>query len=164
MWKKQADGSFRVILDIGVQPPGEVRVRARLRPRCEPGHRESAGVSSRSRAHAARGGQGVLGRGRQGRRRRRVRPVMHPQARLHRNGIQPLTSRDDAAKWLASQVKAMTSEPLKSETGASGDLGYTWGKATVTGTDDKPVDGYYVRLWTFDAGKGWLLVADITPA
>ena len=89
---------------------------------------------------------------------------MHPQGRLHRNGVQPLTSRDDAAKWLASQVKGMTSEPMKSETGASGDLGYTWGKATVTAADGKPVDGYYVRLWTFDSGTGWQLVADITPA
>lgn len=164
VWKKQADGSFRVILDIGVQPPGEVAfapgfVRAPSRAAgTPPASRQDAerrlleADQAFSAALAKDGAATAFGR------------VMHPQGRLHRNGVQPMTSRAEAAKWLAAQVTSMTSEPMRSETGASGDLGYTWGKTTVTGTDGKPVDGYYVRLWTFDAGKGWQLVADITPA
>ena len=70
-------------------------------------------------------------------------------------------TRDEAAAWLMAHAKAMTSEPLKSETGASGDLGYTWGKMTVTGADGKAVDGYYVRLWTLGDGNRWQLVADV---
>jgi ketosteroid isomerase-like protein len=164
VWKKQADGRFLVILDIGVQPPGEVAfapgfVRAPSR---------AAGTPSWSRSEAERtlldadkafaaaiGRDGAAAA---------FRTVMHPQGRLHRNGFQPLTSRDDAATWLANQVKAMTSTPMKSETGASGDLGYTWGRTTITGTNGKSVDGYYVRLWTLGAGDRWQLVADITPA
>ena len=92
------------------------------------------------------------------------RAVMHPQGRLHRNGALPMTSRDEAAAWLEANVKAMTSEPMKSETGASGDLGYTWGKMTLTGADGKPQSGYYVRVWTLGDGNRWQLVADITPA
>ena len=92
------------------------------------------------------------------------RSVLHSGARLHRNGTLPLTSRDAAVAWLTSNVKAMTSEPIKSETGASGDLGYTWGKAVVTGHDGKATPGYYVRVWTLGAGSRWQLVADITPA
>lgn len=164
VWKKQADGSFRVILDIGVQPPGEVAfapgfVRAPSRaagtPPASRGDAERTLLEADkafSAAIAKDGAAAAFGR------------VMHPQGRLHRNGFQPMTSRDEAAKWMAAQVKGMTSEPIKSETGASGDLGYTWGKTTVTGADGKPADGYYVRLWTFDAAKGWQLVADITPA
>ena len=92
------------------------------------------------------------------------RSVLHSGARLHRNGVLPLTSRDAAVAWLASNVTTMTSEPMKSETGASGDLGYTWGKAVVTGADGKATPGYYVRVWTVGPGGRWQLVADITPA
>lgn len=164
VWKKQADGSFRVILDIGVQPPGEVAfapgfVRAPSRAAGSPPSSRAEAERTLleadkvfSTAIAAKGAAVAFD------------AVMHPQGRVHRNGVQPMTSRDDATRWLRAQVTAMTSEPLKAETGASGDLGYTWGKATVTGTDGKPVDGYYVRLWTFDAARGWQLVADITPA
>jgi ketosteroid isomerase-like protein len=164
VWKKQADGSFRVILDIGVQPPGEgpfapgfVRAPSRATGTPAPTRAQaeqtlleadktfSAGIAKDGAAAA-------------------FRAVMHPDARLHRNGVLPMTSRDQAAQWLGAQVKSMTSEPIKSETGASGDLGYTWGKTTITGPDGKPVEGYYVRLWTLGAGNRWQLVADITPA
>ena len=164
VWKKQADGGFRVILDIGIQPPGEVAFapgfarapsRATGRPAPTRTEAEQSLIEADKALSAAIASDGAAAA---------FRAVMHPGARLHRNGFQPMTSRDEAATWLTAQVKGMTSEPLKSETGVSGDLGYTWGKATVTGTDGKPADGYYVRLWTVGPGNRWQLVADITPA
>lgn len=164
VWKKQPDGSFRVILDIGVQPPSEVPfapgfVRAATRaagtPPATRAEAEQSLLEADKALSAAISKDGAAAA---------FRSAMHPAARLHRNGFLPMTSRDEAAKWLAAQVKAMTSEPLKGETGASGDLGYTWGRATTTGADGKAVDGYYVRLWTLGASNRWQLVADITPA
>jgi ketosteroid isomerase-like protein len=163
VWKKQADGSFRVILDVGVQPPSEVPfapgfVRAPARATGTAGARAQAEASlldadkAFSAALAKDGAASAF------------RAVMHPQGRLHRNGVLPMTSRDEAARWLEGNVKAMTSEPMKSETGASGDLGYTWGKVTLTGPDGKPQSGYYVRVWTLGAANRWQLVADVTPA
>jgi ketosteroid isomerase-like protein len=164
VWKKQADGTFKVILDIGIRPPSEVPfapgfVRA-------PGQATGSPRGSRTDAErrlleadkafsAAIADQGAASA---------FRGVMHAGGRLHRNGFLPLTTRDAAAAWLESNVKTMTSEPMKSETGASGDLGYTWGKAVVTGADGKPNTGYYVRLWTLGKGARWQLVADLTPA
>jgi ketosteroid isomerase-like protein len=86
---------------------------------------------------------------------------MHDAVRVHRNGVLPMTSRDEAIKWLAASVKAMSSAPEKSEASAAGDLGYTWGKATVTGQDGQARSGYYVRVWTRRADGGWQLAADI---
>ena len=164
VWKKQADGTFKVILDIGIRPPAEVPfapgfVRSPAQAAGKPAAMRteaerslldadrafSAALASRSAADA-------------------FRSVLHGGARLHRNGALPLTSRDAAVAWLASNVTTMTSEPMKSETGASGDLGYTWGKAVVTGADGKATPGYYVRVWTVGPGGRWQLVADITPA
>lgn len=164
VWKKQADGTFKVILDIGIQPPSEVPfapglVRA-------PG--QATGAPRGSRADAERGlldadkafSAAIAEKGAAS----AFRAVMHAGGRLHRNGVLPLTTRDTAAAWLDSNVKTMTSEPMKSETGAAGDLGYTWGKAVVTGADGKAATGYYVRLWTLGKDGRWQLVADLTPA
>lgn len=163
VWKKQADGTFRVVLDIGIQPPGEVpfapgfvRAPARAASRAASRAEAESSLLEADRAFSsaiAREGAAAA-----------FRAVMHPQGRLHRNGALPMTSRDEAATWLEANVRAMTSEPVKSETGASGDLGYTWGKVTLTGAEGKPVNGYYVRVWTLGAGDRWQLVADITPA
>jgi len=164
VWKKQPDGRYRVILDVGIQPPGEVPfapgfVRSAARAtgtlagsRAEAEQRLLDADTAFSLAIARDGAASAF------------RVVMHPAARLHRNGALPMTTRDEAVQYLEAHVKAMTSEPLKSETSASGDLGYTWGKATVTGSDGKAVPGYYVRVWTLGAGNRWQLVADITPA
>ena len=164
VWKKQADGTFKVILDIGIRPPSEVPFA--------PGFVRAPGLAARkftgSRADAERSlleadkafSAAIAGRGAAS----AFRAVMHAGARLHRNGVLPLTTRDAAAAWLESNVKTMTSEPMKSETGASGDLGYTWGKAVVAGADGKPNPGYYVRVWTLGDGGRWQLVADLTPA
>jgi ketosteroid isomerase-like protein len=163
VWKKQADGTFRVILDIGIQPPSEVPfapgfVRAPARATGKAGSRAEAEASLLEADKAFSSAIGKDGAS------SAFRAVMHPQGRLHRNGALPMTSRDEAGKWLEANVKAMTSEPEKSETGASGDLGYTWGKMTLTGADGKPVNGYYVRVWTLGPSNRWQLVADITPA
>jgi ketosteroid isomerase-like protein len=163
VWKKQADGTFKVILDIGIRPPAEVPfapgfVRAQARASGKPASTRTE--AERTLLDADRAFSAALAQGAP----EAFRSALHSSARLHRNGVLPLTSRDAAVAWLASNVTAMTSEPMKSETGASGDLGYTWGKAVVTGMDGKAVPGYYVRVWTLGPNSRWQLVADITPA
>ncbi|MEZ5288321.1 MAG: hypothetical protein R2712_26665 [Vicinamibacterales bacterium] len=123
VWKKQADGRFRVILDAGVQPPGEVPfapgfVRAPGRAAEVPaGSREDA---ERSLLDADRALAAAMARDGAA---DAFAAVLHAGARLHRNGVLPPTSRDAAVAWLRAHVASQTSEPRKSETGASGDLG-----------------------------------------
>lgn len=161
VWKKQADGSFKVILDEGTNPPGEVpfapgfvRSNATARPfTARPDEAAEASLMAADRALgeaiAARGAASAFGE------------VMHDAVRVHRNGVLPMTGRDEAVKWLDTSVKAMSSAPEKSETSAAGDLGYTWGQATVTGRDGQARTGYYVRVWTRRADGGWQLAADV---
>lgn len=164
VWKKQADGAFKVILDVGIQPPGEVPfapgfvrapARAALRPAETPTTADAslrAADEALGRALATRGAAAAF------------EQAMHPFGRLHRNGALPLTSREAAVAWLAAHVSAMTSTPVKAESATAGDLGYTWGSVRVTAVDGTVTDGYYVRLWTRGADGRWHLAADITPA
>lgn len=160
VWKKQANGAYRVILDIGSAQPGK--------PLFADGFVRSAalaaykGHDTRTAAEAsllaadkafgaaiAKNAPDAYG------------ATMHAAARLHRTGYLSMTTRDAAAGWIRDHVKRMTSEPMKSETSASRDLGYTWGRFSVTSAEPKDYKGYYLRVWTRRANGSWQLVADI---
>jgi ketosteroid isomerase-like protein len=86
--------------------------------------------------------------------------VMHASSRLYRNGLLPMT-RDAAVEWLAREVVAMSSEPMKVESAQSGDLGYTWGKYTAKGSTAS-TSSYYIRVWGRKQDGSWQLISDIT--
>jgi ketosteroid isomerase-like protein len=162
VWKKQADGTFRVILDVGARPPSEAPFAPGLVRSPARAARTARGKAEAERTllEADRALGQAIGQHGPG---PAFKAVLHDGARVHRNGVLPMTTRDAAVAWFTSNVKAMTSETMKSETGASGDLGYTWGKVQVTSADGKVQAGYYVRVWTVKADGGWQLVADVIP-
>ena len=73
-----------------------------------------------------------------------------------------MASRNAAVAWMRGALSAMSSEPLKSETSAARDLGYTWGRFTESPRTGAALSGYYVRVWTRRADGTWQLAADIT--
>lgn len=162
VWKKQANGEYRVILDIGSSFPGK--------PEFPPSFVRSAAVAaytgSDSRAAAEASlmaadknlGATLAANGAA----TAYAAVLHPVARVHRPGHPSMTTRESATEWLRAHVTAMTSTPLKSETAASRDLGYTWGSWTATDASGKGTRGYYVRVWTRAADGAWHLAADVT--
>ncbi len=161
VWKKQPDGTFKVILDEGADPPGTapfapgfVRSPATAQPFTPtvnetPANTLMAADRALGKAIASSGAAAAFG------------AVMHEGARMHRNGVLPMTSRTEATQWLAASVKSMSSAPEKSEASAAGDLGYTWGKATVIGAGGQSRTGYYLRIWTRTHDGGWQLAADV---
>jgi ketosteroid isomerase-like protein len=162
VWKRQPDGEFRVILDVGIGTPaktpfapGLVRSAATASWRGREAREQAeASLLAADKAFAStiasKGASVAFGE------------VMHEAARLNRPGHQPMT-RKDAVAWLAREVSEMTSMPMKVETAASGDLGYTWGRHTAKGPAGAK-SSYYIRLWTRRADGSWQLVSDvITP-
>jgi ketosteroid isomerase-like protein len=164
VWKRQADGQFRVILDVGgaapqkpSYAPGFTRAPSSGAWKgTEPRAASEASLLAADQAFSAAvatKGPGIA-----------YESVMHPEARFQRMGFQPMTTRSAAVEWLKTHVKAWSTEPMKVETAAAGDLGYTWGKYNVTPTDRAAHAGYYVRVWARKADGAWQLVAEvITP-
>jgi ketosteroid isomerase-like protein len=160
VWKRQRDGEFRVILDIGIQTPEKTPFAAGFvrspvtsawkgtESRAQSEESLLAADRTFSAAIATKGPSAAFGE------------VMHPASRLNRNGLQPMT-RTEAVAWLRREIKAMTSEPVKVETAAAGDLGYTWGRYTATSAASVETRGYYVRVWTRKADGSWQLASDI---
>jgi ketosteroid isomerase-like protein len=160
VWKKQANGTYRVILDFGSAQPGKPLfadgfVRSTALATYKGNDTKAAAEASllaADKAFAAaiaKNAPDAYG------------ATMHTAGRLHRTGYLSMTTRDAATTWMRDHVKTMSSEPMKSETAASRDLGYTWGRFTVTSAESKDSKGYYLRVWTRQADGSWRLAADV---
>lgn len=163
VWQKQAGGEWRVRLDVGIDTPGPPAFAAPgfTRVAESAGRRASdtadgaaADLVAADRALAAdAAARGVAAA---------LVDRLAPEARLHRGGRQPLTSRQAIADAFRSTPPPdVTFEAaIDAQAAASGDLGWTLGRyAPKSGAGES---GYYVRVWKRNAQGRWTIAADIT--
>jgi ketosteroid isomerase-like protein len=161
IWKRQGDGSFKVILDVGVDipemapfPPGVTRVPMPTRYSGS----EKGAAARDSLLEADRRLTADLGsRGQSA-----YSAAAAPHTRFHRSGRMPLTNLAETSAWLKTQPAWSEGETKFAEAAQSGDLGYTWGSyaigADASGTLER---GHYVRTWTRDGQGRWVLTLDV---
>ncbi len=152
IWKRQPGGTFKVIIDIGIDPTAEVPfpagfTRAPLESRytgVEIAPLAVASLTAADRSLNAAAARSLADA---------YEAVLAPAGRVHRNGRLPMPDRENALAWLRTQSAVTGSESLYAEVADAGDLGYTWGSY---------VGGHYVRVWTRDASGRWLVSLDVT--
>ena len=152
IWKRQPDGTFKVVMDVGVDPTAEVPfpegfTRAPFENRYNgqdiaPLAQASLLAADRSLNSAARNSLADA-----------YAAALAPAARLHRNGRLPVQGREDALEWLKTQEPLIGGESLYAESARSADLGYTWGAYE---------GGHYVRVWVRNASGAWKVALDVT--
>ena len=149
VWKRQPDGAFKVVMDVGVNLPDAPSFAAELTraPRTtryagSPANaRMTLAEADRALSRAAASNQASAYRGR-----------LAPGARLHRHDLMPRVGDQQILAWLVTQPAAPTAEHRFAEAARSGDLGYTWGRHGM---------GYYVRVWTRETGGVWKVALDV---
>jgi len=161
IWKRQADGSFKVVIDIGIQPPEAVPFPAgftrapfesrysgsEIRPIAE----ASLLDADRALMRAARESLAAA-----------YAPVLASGSRIHRNGHLPWQGAASALEWLKTQPPLTNGEPMYAETAKSADLGYTWGSYAQAGGGGAAESGYYARVWVRDSAGAWKIALDVT--
>ena len=159
VWKRQADGSFKVVMDMGVPTPGPVPFADGFtrapRPEVYAG-KATPDAATRSLkdtdaalTNAARAGQADAYRGH-----------LAPSARFHRADLMPIVGADAIVKWLDSQPAYASGESRYAETSQAGDLGYTYGTYALKGVPDG--HGFYVRVWSRAFRDGvWRVALDV---
>ena len=161
VWKRQPDGSFKVVLDVGSDTPSAVV------PLDEPPHSSwRPGLGATTPGRRRRGAHGAARR-----RARSSSPTRPPkasvtpiaarladEARVHRPGAMPVVGRAALGDWAAAQDAKFRGEPLFADVARSGELGYSWGSYERIG--DAPEAGYYSRVWKKDAAGDWRIVMD----
>lgn len=167
IWKKQNDGTWKVVVDIGTRSPSQSSSLGR--PCGEPTkpewHNTSEGRPADDRrstilklerefikACAAEGGLAAyLSR-------------VEGTTRLHRQDHLPIVGTNAIKTLLGKEPFVSIWSPMGSDVSLADDLGYTYGSYEIRRSSDMPATekGYYLHLWTKNADGEWKLIADIT--
>lgn len=162
VWKKQADGSWKVVVDCGIGTPDHSSQQLAFRPAPQikwkaartinlEGERASLIDLDRQFLKTSES-LGVV---------ESYLSYFSSEARLHRDGLLPMTERAGIRNYLSSQVSKLSWTPIKSDVAQSDDLGYTFGSYELKFAGTNKIEkGYYVRVWKRDAGGNWKLVLD----
>jgi ketosteroid isomerase-like protein len=160
IWKRQADGTFKVIIDVGVNVPGEPPfapgfVRA-------PGTRYTGTDSIESATRALSTADAELNRLAITSQAAGYGGKLAEGVRLHRFGIMPVVGITAATGWLRSQPPFTAGEARFAEVARSRDLGYTWGTYAIAPAGNTQAEkGFYVRTWSRAADGRWLVALDV---
>ncbi|MCB2112722.1 MAG: hypothetical protein KDD85_04150 [Parvularculaceae bacterium] len=155
IWRKQADGNWKWILDAGVGadasgeaaqgsdvsylPTSAEGAASRDAAMAEVSSHESAlAVAAREDLSSAYG------------------PFMDDDARLHSEGPPPAIDAPARAAALAARPARLEMAPIGGGASDAGDMVWTYGEARAPGAAST---GYYVRLWQYRS-NGWRLVFD----
>ena len=158
IWKRQPDGSFKVVMDMGVSTPRPVAfadgfTAARRTDVYTSKVTAEAAIKSlkdtdAALTNAARSGQADAYRGH-----------LAEGARFHRPDAMPIVGQEAILAWLAGQPGYASGESKFAETSMAADLGYTYGAYALKG--DQPSRGFYVRIWTRGRDGVWRVALDV---
>ena len=168
IWKRERDGSFRVVIDVGINTPRAAtfadgftrapapnRFTGELNDRTPPLGTADSVLNSDLRTGAARAYRGRLA----------------PGVRFHRPLTMPVLGEAAVLRFLANQPRFDQADSRFAESAQSGDLGYTWGtwsrrlppargRAGAAGPA-RQESGFYTRVWTRDRSGQWKVVLDV---
>lgn len=162
IWRRGADGLWRVALDAGIGTPGPAPEFADSLFRASPGPRwadsldathAAAAAAELSRietdflAAAARDPRAAWGQ------------ALSASARLHRDGHMPLLARDSILARVAGE-RPGDAHVIRAEVSAAGDLGWTFGVEAYPG-EHGTTRAALSRVWRRDPQGRWRIVVDV---
>ncbi len=163
IWKKQADGTWKVVVDAGVQSE-----EAGKRPLSEVVYQQTPIKTVEVPAKSINPGQekeGLLAADKSltqatqtKSRADSYKAVLLPKSRLHLNDLAPLANSDQILAYLKAHPGSMTGTVTHSDLSKAADFGYTVGSYEFKPqTGDKPEKGSYVRIWRRVTRNDWKL-------
>lgn len=170
IWRKQSDGSWKVLLDFGTDAPAPTGPDTQpsfkpanrsnwKRPAAKSEGNDSTVLANLDRETAAlAASQGVAAA---------YRRYLISDSRLHRGGLLPFTNESSILTFLQQQQWTNLSfEPLAAGVAQSADLGYSYGKYSLARKDAPGIleKGYYVRVWKRDGQGDWKIAMDVANA
>ena len=159
VWKKQADGKWKVVLDGGIDNPAPVNKQppVEILPN-ELAGKDAIDLKTARRALAAAekefdaasakdAGAALI-------------DAAAPNIRVFRNGRFPAVGRDAAHLMIGYDHGKLKAKAAGSGISRSGDLAYSYGDYTNERLDGVE-HGYFVTVWRMSVGGEWQLVVDV---
>jgi ketosteroid isomerase-like protein len=166
VWKKQADGSWKFAIDLGISGPQPGETIAAWQP-AKSSKRESkaahASVEAEQTQLRARDSElSKLSATRDAR--TAFESFAATDVRVFRDEKLPFIGKAAGLTALPATSSTWTWEPTFADVSRSGDLGYTYGTYRIASKDAPAKNlesGNYYRIWKKQGGK-WVVVADLT--
>jgi ketosteroid isomerase-like protein len=169
VWRKQADGAWRVVFDAGTEnppPPGAAASGSVV----EHG-KIAGGGAAEVDLEAARSAlleadrafaRTSLAKGT----RAAYLAYLADDARILRDGLMPIAGRVAIRQAFSSSQRPelLVWEPARAQVSRAGDLGYTYGSSGVKEDGPKGMisdPGHYLRIWEKAPGGSWKVVLDL---
>jgi ketosteroid isomerase-like protein len=161
LWKKQPDGKWRFVVDLGINHPmsgGPQRLWQPLEEKSPTKvQRVDVAIARRNlldwdRSYLQfRTKHGLV---------KAFMSFASPDVRLYRVGSLPFIGRTVSANALESAKGEVSWTTVGGDVSRSGDLGYTYGTYEVTDAAKVTERGSYVRIWQKE-GRLWQIVLDV---
>jgi ketosteroid isomerase-like protein len=156
VWKKQADGSWKFVVDLGIShaqyggplivwEPRAAAKTEKFKPVDLTSTRKS--LIDRDQAYGVAATLGVS---------KAFAVFASPDVRLYRANNLPFIGRDASVEALAKTTGEVKWSPIAADVSQAGDLGYTHG--TYEAANER---GSYVRIWKKENGQ-WRIIMDVT--
>lgn len=164
LWKKQADGTWKVAVDLGISnPPPATKPAGVQFARSNNGDAKAVKTDAESERAA------LLNADREFSRASENIGAMNSylsyavdDVRVYREEKFPFIGKQAMRAALSEQAGLLKWQPAKADVSRAGDLGYTYGIAEFKGQGAAKT-GYfnYLRIWKRQARGGWKVVLDV---
>nr|ALS90106.1 MepB protein [uncultured bacterium] len=155
IWKRQADQSWKVALDLGINhgEPPDPPAKLQLAPpneKSERGNDRSNGLGERekrfSEALQVDAGQAILN-------------SASEEIRLFRQGSHPAVGKQSAERILTTDHAKVTRQEMGRGLSSSNDLAYRYG--SYSESSGGAVTGYFLTVWQTDRAGDWKIILDL---
>jgi ketosteroid isomerase-like protein len=167
IWRRQPDGSWKFVVDLGVQhdapaSPETVLLHPAWLSSAKGKPRADAGAAGRSLLEAERSLSEESSK-------KGMTSALLARAdetlRLYGQNSFPVVGREAVRKTLKTMSEFITWKPSKTDAAASGDVGYAFGtyELRANPSDEKPAEqGNYARVWRRQGKGPWRVVFNVT--
>jgi len=160
LWKKQADGSWKFVVDLGISHPASGGPLKLWQPSPQqPKKFKPVDVAVALKALLDRDAAYLQQNQKEGLLKAFVANAS-PDVRLYRGGNLPFIGRTPSANALGLAKGQVKWTATGGDVSHSGDLGYTYGTYEITDAAKVTEQGSYVRIWK-NGGGGWQIVLDV---
>jgi ketosteroid isomerase-like protein len=165
VWKKQPDGSWRFVVDLGIShpqsggpqahwEPADTNKNVKFKPVDETTERKS--LLDRDQAYELSELKDGLSKA--------FTSYASPDVRLYRANSLPFIGRETASTELGKTKGTLMWHTIGGDVSRAGDLGYTHGTYEVSDESNTVTErGSYVRIWKKE-NAAWRIVMDVTNA
>jgi len=160
VWKKQKDGGWKVALDVGSEVPGPAK--SEDAPPLELSFENEAAATTADPASARRKlseAEKKFAIASKADSTIALIEAGSPTVRVHREGVFPAVGRDAARLMLSVRRGSLTLERLGGAISAAGDLGYTYGKYSLSNPQTTE-RGHYLQIWRTTTDGSWNIALD----